>query len=70
MTHKEKAIDRMKTLITDEIEKVRCDRNKNIDEKLAETDILFDTYKFLKEYDKNIEILRKNRKERDYERGE
>ena len=60
MTPKEEMISKIQKALLKEIEFVRQDRSKTTDEKVVQVDILFDTVKFLDNYDENVKVLNKH----------
>ena len=61
---KDKIIDRMFNVIQGQAMIVREDRSISDKERLAQTDVLLNMMKFLKDYDDNIKILNARRKPR------
>ena len=62
MTAKERIIDKIESALLSEIEFVRMEQNKTTEEKMVEIDVLFDTIKFLSNYDENVKVLNKHLK--------
>ena len=58
---KEEMINKIQKALSKEIEFVRMNNDIELDDKVKQIDILFDTIKFLKDYDENIKILNKYR---------
>lgn len=54
---KEKMIDKIQMALLSEMELIREDKTRTIQDKLEEIDVLNDTIKFLDNYEENIEIL-------------
>ena len=59
---KDKIIDRMYNVIKGQAMIVREDRSISDKERLAQTDVLLNMMKFLKDYDDNVKILNAHRK--------
>ena len=57
MTPKEEMINKISRALSKEVEFVRANPNKTTEEKVAQVDVLLDTMHFLKDYDRNIEVL-------------
>lgn len=58
MTPKEEMIDRIQRALSKEMQFVRESPNKTTEEKVAQIDVLLDTIHFLRDYDKNIKVLK------------
>lgn len=61
-------IKKIQIALSKEIEFVRINENIKLEDKMDEVDVLLDTIKFLKNYDRNIEILKKYTNERGMEK--
>jgi len=66
MESKEEFIEKIQIALSRKMEKIRIDNNICLNDKMTQTDILLDTIKFLKDYDRNVKIL--NRYKDDFER--
>lgn len=64
MNYKKDMIDKIQTALLNEVEYIRMNKNKTTEEKVDEIDVLFDTVRFLKDYEKNVEILKKAKREK------
>ena len=69
MKSKEEVLEEIQIAFERKLEKVRNDKSRDVYDKIVEVDIYLNIMKFIKNYDKNIEILndyvRKNRFERE-----
>ena len=54
---KQEMINKIQMALLSEMEFIRKDNNKDVREKLSEVDVLYDTYKFLDNYEENVKIL-------------
>lgn len=63
-------IEKMELYISEELYQIEHDRELTKEQKIEAYNVLYNTYKFLKDYDKNIQILQKNVVASRYERGE
>lgn len=63
-------IEKMELYISDELYQIEHDRQLTKEQKIEAYNVLYNTYKFLKDYDKNVQILQKNVVASRYERGE
>ena len=68
MKAKEEMINKIQTALSKEIEFIRINNEIELDEKVEQIDVLFDTIKFLKDYDENIKILSKYRMDKSIEK--
>lgn len=68
MTAKKEMINKISRALSKEIEFVRLSSNKTTDEKIQQIDVLNDTMHFLRDYDKNVNILNKYIASNKYER--
>ena len=59
MKPKEEMINKIQTALASELEYIRLEKGKTTEDKMDEIDVILDTIKFLKNYNKNIEILKK-----------
>lgn len=62
-------IEKMELYISDELYQIEHDRELTKEQKIEAYNVLYNTYKFLKDYDKNVQILQKNVVASRYERG-
>ena len=53
----QKIIEELQKALLKEVEFIRQNPRKTTDEKIVQVDVLFDTMKFLKDYEENIKIL-------------
>ena len=67
---KKEIIEKMELYISDELYQIEHDRELTKEQKIEAYNVLYNTYKFLKDYDKNVQILQKNIVASRYERGE
>lgn len=70
MKAKEDMINKIRTALSKEIEFIRINNEIDLDEKVEQIDVLFDTIKFLKNYDENIKILNRYRTDKEVEKGD
>ena len=63
-------IEKMELYISDELYQIEHNRELTKEQKIEAYNVLYNTYKFLKNYDKNVQILQKNVAASRYERGE
>ena len=64
---KQQIINKLEEFLLDNLEHIKNDRNISEHEKIEGYNVLFNTYKFLKNYDKNIAILQKDHLNNRYE---
>ena len=65
---KKEIIDKMQFYISEEVKKIEDDNTLTNEQKLEAMFVLKNTYKFLKDYDKNIKILQKEVAKNRFER--
>ena len=65
---KKEIIEKMELYISEEVKKIEDDNTLTNEQKLEAMFVLKNTYKFLKDYDKNIKILQKEVAKNRYER--
>lgn len=61
---KERLIKRMYNVIQGQAMIVREDTSLSTQDRLVQTDILLDLMRFLKDYDENVQVLNKHRREK------
>ena len=64
MNYKKDIIDKIQNALLNEVEYIRMNKNKTTEEKVDEIDVLFDTVRFLKDYEENVKILKKAQAEK------
>jgi len=64
MNYKKDMIDKIQNALLNEVEYIRMNKNKTTEEKVDEIDVLFDTVRFLKDYEENVKILKKAQAEK------
>ena len=64
---KNKIINKTEEFILDNLEKTKNDKNISKFEKIEAYNVYFNIYKFLKDYDKNIQILQTDHIKNKYE---
>ena len=65
---KKEIIEKMELYISDELYQIENDRELTKEQKMEAYNVLYNTYKFLKDYDKNIKILQKEVAKNRFER--
>jgi len=60
MTPKEEMISKIQKALLKEVEFIRENPKISLDDKVTQVDVLFDTVKFLDNYDENIKVLNKH----------